>query len=79
MTTTFISETMTEIDRASFQAVDRRISVLFLHRTNDRRSLYTVETTGGKMLKTNVAPKIPFTDWVVRTISELLSASELQK
>ena len=79
MTTQLISKTVTEIDRASFQAVDRRISVLFLHRRDGKQNTYTCESTGGKVLVTNKAPKIPFTDWVVRTITELLSASELQR
>ncbi|RLB68538.1 MAG: hypothetical protein DRH08_00695 [Deltaproteobacteria bacterium] len=77
--TQLITKTGLEIDRSSFQAPNRRISVLFLHLRDGNRNIYTVESTGGKALGTNKAPKIPFTEWVTHTISELLAASELRE
>ena len=76
MSTQFVTKETNEIDRASFQAANENLSVLFLHLKDGRQNTYTAESPGGKMLATNKAPKIPFMQWVARTVGELTADFE---
>ncbi len=63
--------TYNEIDRASFQAVNHRLSVLFIHKERDGETHYVCERTSGTTVFTVKSPQVSFMRWMLLRIEEL--------